>query len=223
MSFFIDNIEQVVNVFGLAVLVVCTVIVLAKRTWPSDDIRLCARGYFAAALLGDSYWAIYTIVFAHNPQYFYGAELAWLAEELFLLILVVELYSKEGLAPIHPVAWIGPALIAAFSVWYIVSTGTVVFNVLMGVAMSGIALFALTALFRSEIDRANGIERHMRLYLAAVAFVALEYTMWSCSVLDSSTSVANPYYLFSVLMYASMFCVAVAIAHLGVIRDGEDG
>ena len=221
MSFIAANIEQIENVFGLAVLVVCTVMVFAKRKWTSPDIRLFARGFIGVALLGDSYYTIFTLVFGHNPQYFYAAELAWLAEELFLLLLVIEFYSKEGLLPIHPAAWIGPAAVVALTVWFIVATESVLFNVLMASAMAGIALFSLTGLFRSKGDRAHGIVRHVGLYLATTGFVASEYAMWSISIVNHSTTIANPYYLIQPLMYVAVLCITIAVMHIGKMREGE--
>lgn len=223
MSFIVNNIEQIENVFGFAVLILCTAMMFVKRSWPSDDIRMFARGFFGTALLGDGYYTIYTLVFGYTPQYFYGAELAWLAEELFLLLLVIELYALEGLSPIRWASWIGPIIIAALTIWFIVSSGALVLNILMGSAMSGIALFSLSALIGAKEDRASGITRHKGLYLAAFSFVAIEYILWSCSVLDKSVSIANLYYWFNPILYVTIVCVAVAIVRLEMLGDGEDG
>ena len=149
-----------------------------------------------------------------NPHYFYGAELAWLAQEVFLLLLVIEYYSKEGLEAIHPAAWVLPAIIALLSGWYIAESGDPVFNSLMGVAMAGIALFAASGLLRVKMDAQKGITRHTRLYWGAIAFVVLEYTMWTISVLDKSSDIFNPYYFFSCLMYLSVLFIALAARKL---------
>lgn len=223
MNFIVDNIEQIENVLGLTVLVLCTITMFVKRTWPNDDIRLFSRGFFGTALLGDAYYTIYALVFGFTPQYFYGAELAWLAEELFLLLLVVEVFSKEGLSPIRPVSWIGPIIIALLTIWFIVESGSPVINILMGCAMSGIALFALSALFGAREDHASGIARHRGFYLATASFVAIEYVIWSCSIIDKSVSIANSYYWFNPILYVTLICVAVAIVHFEKFDDGEDG
>ncbi len=222
MSFLALNIDHIENIFGLVVLIACTIMVFAKRDWISGDIRLFARGNFGATLLGDAYWTFHDLVFGYTPQYFYGAEIAWLAGELFLLLLVIELYSKEGLRPIHIDAWVGPLLIVILTIAFVFSSGDYVFNILMGTAMSGILLFSLTALFRAKKDRQEGIVRHTKLYLAATAFVVLEYAMWTCSVIDGSIGISNPYYWFQPLMYISHVLVALAAINLNKKSIGKE-
>jgi len=224
VSFISSNIEQIVNVLGSVVLIVCAVLVFMKRDWQNNDIRLFARGFFGVALLGDTYWALYTLVFGVNPQYFYGAELAWLAEEIFLLLLVIELYSKEGLEAIHPGGWVIPAIIALLTGWFIIESGDPVFNVLMGFTMAGIALFACSGLFRAKKDAQKGIKRHTGLYSAAIAFVVSEYAMWSISIVNDASDITNPYYLFSILMYVSLLMIALAVRKLDVtpVLNGDD-
>ncbi|MDO5116892.1 MAG: hypothetical protein Q4D34_00160 [Eggerthellaceae bacterium] len=221
MNFIDVNIEQIENLFGLAVLVVCAAMMFAKRTWPSAEIRLFARGFVGAGLLGDSCWTIYTFVFGHSPQYFYGEELAWLAEELFLLLLIVEVYGKEGLSPINPTAWIGPIVIAALSTWYVAVAGDPVLNILMGCAMSGIALFSLSALLNTKEDRSKGITRHTRFYVATVCFVALEYILWSCSAVDGTVSISNPYYWVGPLVYVAILCITLTVMRFKKFHDGD--
>ena len=140
-----------------------------------------------------------------------------------MLLLVIELYALEGLSPIRWASWIGPIIIAALTIWFIVSSGALVLNILMGSAMSGIALFSLSALIGAKEDRASGITRHKGLYLAAFSFVAIEYILWSCPVLDKSVSIANLYYWFNPILYVTIVCVAVAIVRLEMLGDGEDG
>ena len=59
MSFIAANIEQIENVFGLAVLVICAAMMFGKRSWPSADIRLFARGFVGAGLLADACYDVH--------------------------------------------------------------------------------------------------------------------------------------------------------------------
>lgn len=222
MSFFVSNIEQIEAIFGMVALIVCTAAVFIKRTWPNAELRLFARGFFGTSLLGELYWTIYTLVFGFTPVYFYVSELAWFAGDLFLLLFVIELYCREGKLPIHPAAWIGPAAVVALTAWFIAATGDPLSNIATGFVMAGVSLFSLSALFRSRRDRADGIVRYSALYAATTAFVALEYLIWSCSVLDSSVGISNPYYWFGPVMYLSIIAIAAAVMRMGVNR-GEKG
>jgi hypothetical protein len=238
------NIEQVENVFGLVALAVCTVLVFAKRDWPSSEIRLFARGFFGIALLADFYWSLFTFVFGFTPPYFYVSELGWLAQELFLLLFLYEVYRRERGGRIYPVAWIGPVIIAALTVWFIVATGSPVINALTGIAMSGIALVAISALVdtrgsavadrtaRDAADNATAIggasvgttvrKPRRGLYAAALFFVVVEHIVWSCSVLDASVSFSNPYYWFAPLVPVSLIVLLVCFLHLGRPGEGDE-
>lgn len=222
MSFLAANIEQVENVFALLVLALCTVLVFAKREWPSREIRLFARGFFGIALLADFYWSLFTLVFGFTPPNFYVAELGWLAQELFLLLLIVDIYRRERGGKIYPVAWVGPVIIAVLTVWFIVETGSPVINALMGTAMSAISLVAISALVDAVRNRSGDAAPRRALYAAALVFVAIEHVIWVCSVLDPSVTISNPYYWFSPILSLSLIVLAVCCRHLGGRLEGDE-
>lgn len=215
MSFESLNIEQIESSIGIIVSVLCTACVLAKRRWPTADIRLFARGFFGIGLLADSYWGIYAAIYGVTPSHFYVAELGWLAQELFLALLVVETYRMEGTSKIHPAAWAAPAVIAVLTVWFITTSGQVVISILMGGALGFVALVSLSALLTAKQDRVRGIERHCGLYAAVFAFVVLEHLLWSASILVEDWSVMNAYYWINLVLYGSLIAILVATVRIG--------
>ena len=215
MSLSMLNIEQVESLLGIVVGVLCTICVFAKREWPNADIRLFARGFFGIGLLADSYWGIYAAIYGYTPSHFYVSELGWLAQELFLALLVVETYRMEGRSKIHSAAWTAPAIVAALTVWFIVTSGQTVVSILMGGTLGVISLVSLSALLTAKQDRKLGIERHCALYATTFSFVAVEHLLWSASVLFADLSILNPYYWINLVLYGSVIAILVAVIHLG--------
>jgi len=215
MSLEMLNIEQIESSIGIVVSILCTACVLAKRRWPNADIRLFARGFFGIGLLADSYWGIYAAIYGVTPTYFYVAELGWLAQELFLALLVVETYRMEGTSKIHPAAWVAPAVIAVLTVWFIATSGQTIISILTGGALGFVSLVSLSALLTTRQDRVRGIERHCGLYAAVFAFVVLEHLLWSASILVEDWSVMNAYYWINLALFGSLIAILVATVRIG--------
>ncbi len=221
MELIANNIEQIENVVELLALAVAVVCVMVKQTWPSDDVRLFTRGLFGIGFLADLYWTVFTLVFGYTPPYFYVAELGWLAQELFLLLLIIEVYHAEGGRGIHPLSWIAPVIIAALTIWYIVATGSFVTNALQGATLAGVAVVSLSAILYGRKEYGNGDKTCRCLYVFSLVYVIAEHIIWSCSVLDSSVSISNPYYWFDPLLVVSLVGLLVCTMRFDKRREGD--
>ena len=171
----------------LMVLVVCFVLALARGLRERNAPWLSVVCFFACMLLGNVYWYGYMVVFGDTPHYSYISELSWIAGYLFLLMLLVE--CNRDRSPVAPVlsAWIPVVVCAACCVFYIVTSGNLLLNLVDNGLVAGLGFFAVRGLTANyDGGQGKGFTSNKPLHAAVLVFVIVEQCLWMSSLIPDS-------------------------------------
>ena len=148
----------------------------------------CFYGTFA---LGTLYWTLHLLLRQETPQVFYVSDLAWLASYVFLLALTLTLPDAGERQSRTGLCWLAPVFCLPQFVLY-VTYGDLLLNVLMCGLTMMLAWCAMRGLVWAKRTE-NG--RLRRFYGTVLAFIALEYALWTASCFWVSDT-ADPRFAF---------------------------
>ena len=153
----------------------------------------CFYGTFA---LGTLYWTLHLLLRQETPQVFYVSDLAWLASYVFLLALTLTLLDAGERQSRTGLCWLAPVFCLPQFLLY-VTRGDLLLNVLMCGLTMMLAWCAMRGLVWAKRTE-NG--RLRRFYGTVLAFIALEYALWTASCFWVSDTLTNPYFWFDFLL-----------------------
>ncbi|MBS5677921.1 MAG: histidine kinase [Oscillibacter sp.] len=153
----------------------------------------CFYGTFA---LGTLYWTLHLLLRQETPQVFYVSDLAWLASYVFLLALTLTLPDAGERQSRTGLCWLAPVFcLPQFGLY--VTYGDLLFNVLMCGLTMLLAWCAVRGLVWAKKTE-NG--RLRRFHGTVLAFIVLEYALWTASCFWVSDTLTNPYFWFDFLL-----------------------
>ena len=131
-----------------------------------------------------------------TPQVFYVSDLAWLASYVFLLSLTLTLPDAGERQSRTGLCWLAPVFCLPQFALY-ATRGDLLLNVLMCGLTMMLAWCAVRGLVWAKKTE-NG--RLRRFHGTVLAFIALEYALWTASCFWVSDTLTNPYFWFDFLL-----------------------
>lgn len=152
--------------------------------------------FYGTFALGTLYWTLHLLLRQETPQVFYVSDLAWLASYVFLLSLTLTLPDAGERQSRTGLCWLAPVFCLPQFALY-ATRGDLLLNVLMCGLTMMLAWCAVRGLVWAKKTESG---RLRRFHGTVLAFIALEYALWTASCFWVSDTLTNPYFWFDFLL-----------------------
>ncbi len=208
--------EQFINIYSIVITVVGLIICLfhyierPRRSW------IYVTASLLSLLLSNYYWTTYTLLMGDDPSIssfaaYFGDNLCFVP----ILLLLIHIHRK------HHVRWFSPLSLLPLPLniyQLILYNGFVEDGDFIGYfnnywqcfVTTCVAIFSLNLIFYYFKNRKTGFPKP---YVAFVTFfyMVFEYAMWTSSCFDWPSEWLDPYNYFSLLAFASLVALPIAI------------
>lgn len=191
-------IEIIDNSIQFAVLTCCCIYSAIQAIRRSTNAWFLLTCFYGAYALGLVFWLLYLVFHLETPRISPVSDLSWMASVLFLIVLKNTISLPEERAYRPPLAWIAPAF-SAVMCFFFFQWGEYLLNILWAALMGVCGYYALSGLLWARRQR-NGMRSFRYFYIAVLAFILLEYSLWVTSCYWKGDSLSNPYFWFDFLM-----------------------
>ena len=188
-------IENIENIIQLVLTCACTVVSFRRifftphrRAWLM--IGLSSFAYF----LGDLYWQLYLVFYAHTPPYSHIPDISWLASYMFLILLISEIQHEDTAKHRSRILWLAFVFTAGMCVFYSILSGDYISNVLYALIMGVLIWKAADGLLYLRRYRISAPGKRL-LYYSVLILCASEYISWTASCFWMGDTLFNPYFL----------------------------
>lgn len=203
-------IEVIGDAVQLLVLAVCLGLSLWRALVTRGTAWLTLACFFGCMFLGNVNWLGYQLVFGETPTVAVIEDLSWAAGFLFLVLIEKQCDDCRAPSPPVPAAWIPVALCAGCCVFFIVSNGEPLLNVVENGLLAAVGFFAVRGL---AAESGQGFAHNRPFHAAMLVYVCAEEALWlsSCFLLPGEIMAFNPYIAFNyVLTFATAALLACA-------------
>lgn len=185
-------IEAVCDAIQLLVLAVCLGLSLWRAFATRGTAWLMLACSFGCMLLGNVNWLGFQIVFGETPKVAFIEDLTWTAGFLFLALVGKLCDDARAPSPPVPAAWIPVVICAACCIFFIVSNGEPLLNIVENGMLAVVGIFAVRGL---AAESGDGLARSRLFHGAMLAFVLVEEALWlsSCFLLPGEIVAIDPY------------------------------
>ena len=201
-------IESASDAIQLLVVALCASSSLFRAYRTRSVAWLLLACFYGCMLFGSADWLVYQLVFGETPQYSPISDFSWTAGYVFLMML--EAQCDERRAPSPPVwaAWIPVVACAACCIFFIVTHGDPLLNLVENGMLAAVGFFAVRGL---ASDGGDGLAYNRLFHAATLAFVLAEEAVWlsSCFLGPGEIAATDPYIVFG---YAMSFSMAAIVA-----------
>ena len=233
-------IELIDSYIHMAVLAVCTVIAcyhayhsreLARRVW------ILYALFTGEYLMGDLFSTLYLAFYGETPG-FYIADFSWYCSYLFLGIMMIYVSERESIRMMTWSQLLIPVFTIGMGVFFVLSSGDIVGNVVSVVIMTGAMWLAGGGL---ELERQRAREWRLErsgekdagkkvpyvpdkrpLFFFGLVLLGLEYGFWITSSFWMGDTLMNPFFWVDILYSISVVCMIPAIKK-AMAEPGDEG
>lgn len=162
------------------------------------------------------YWLLFIVFYSGTPKLSSVSDLSWLAGVLFLLVLqnTIRLPGESTYRP--PLAWAAPVFSTIMCLFFF-TWGRYFINILYAVLMGTCGYYALRGLMFSRRQK-KGEHSHQYFHMAVLAFVVIEYCLWTSSCFWYVDKLSSPYFWFDFFLSA-IFCIFLPTLKKAVQND----
>jgi hypothetical protein len=195
--------EQIENGFQLTVLLLMTVISIYKSLKTENETWSLMAMFFGAVTLGNIYWFLYMMFYRETPYYGFISDFCWVAAYLFMILMLVQIRDRSFHWNEHKALWLIPLFTFAMALFYM-RWGAYLTNTVYALCMTALLGSAVVGILTSVKGSAR-----RRLYYACLAYVLVEYSLWTVSCFNWDVAVLDPYVIIDVLLTAVYILIFV--------------
>ena len=202
-------IESIENAIQLIILGFCFFYTLYHATAYRKREWLQLSLFYGAFFFGNLYWFLYLIFYHDTPRFYSVSEISWKAAFLLLILLLQHVGRNENHSRRYRILRLIPVFVTGMCLFYM-QDGGYIDNIVTAIQM-GFLLFLscrglLFQLYTPDASRSTRF-----LYVNTLAFVILEYALWTSSCFWMGDSIRNPYFWFDFLLSVCLLLFLPAI------------